>query len=322
MLDLVQGTKLAKTAIELWRGDAESLRRTSDAANLVYSFVESGKTLYLRLTSSLDRTRAQIEAELEFISYLRRGGVNAMPPIPSAEGRSIEEMPIGDRSIFACVFETAKGGRFSYDPANPDKKHFRLCGRTLGKIHALSKTYLPLSEHRRFSWDEDIVLLETRNFLPESEKVVWREFDLLKERLVQRPKSNETYGLTHGDFGATNYRSRGDCLNIFDFDDSCYHWYAYDLAVAIYPHGWRKEASQLWHWLFEGYCENMDSGATLSDIVMFCRWRLVYMFLVYARKWGLENLSGRQAEWFALKRENITRGYSWDGALNIQSSRG
>jgi Ser/Thr protein kinase RdoA (MazF antagonist) len=168
-----------------------------------------------------------------------------------------------------------------------------------------------LDSFRRFAWDEDGLLLAIDDFLPKSEKIVWREYDALKERLRDQPKSSQTYGLIHGDFGETNYRYQDGRLNLFDFDDCCYHWFANDLAITIYPHGWRKEGLQLWDWLYEGYCENMDSDTTLADITMFCQWRLVYMFLVYARKWGFEHLSEQQAGWFAQKRENIARGYRW-----------
>jgi amicoumacin kinase len=302
------GTEIANAAIELWRGEIDSLEYVGSSANRVYSFIESGETRYLRLSSSYDRTKEQVEAELDFISYLHRGGASAVLPLASSAGRFIEELPLADGLLFACVFEEAKGERFRYDSAKPDKEHFRLRGRTLGQIHALSKGYVPSGNFHRFAWDEDRLLLDIDGFLPKSEKIVWREYDVLQERLKDYPKSSQTFGLIHGDFGETNYRYQDARLNIFD----CYHWFAYDLAATIYPHGRRREGLRLLDWLLEGYSENMQLGVTLADITMFCRWRLLYMFLVYARKWGFENLSERQAEWFAQKRENIARGYRWD----------
>ena len=79
----------------------------------------------------------------------------------------------------------------------------------------------------------------------------------------------------------------------------------------IYSHGWRKEGLQLLNWLLEGYSENMRLNVTLAEVTLFCQWRLIYIFLVYARKWGFEHLSQQQAEWFERKRENIARGYQW-----------
>ena len=307
----IHSTELANTAVKLWSGVTGSLQYIGASANHVYSFVESGETRYLRLISSYDRAREQIEAELDFIAYLRRGGVNAMLPLRSSAGRLIEDLPGAHSLLFACVFEEAKGKRFRYDSAQSNKEHFRLRGRTLGRIHALSRAYVPSNRFRRFAWDEDKLLLDMNGSLPESEKIVWREYDALKERLKDYPKSSQTYGLIHGDFGETNYRYEGARLHVFDFDDCCYHWFAYDLAVTIYPHGWRREGLQLLDWLLEGYSEDMQLDVPLADITMFCQWRLIYMFFVYARKWGFKNLSEQQAEWLAVKRENIERGYTW-----------
>jgi amicoumacin kinase len=297
--------------VNLWRGDENSTEQVSDSANYVLSFAESGKKYYLRLTPSFERTKNQIEAELDFVAFLYRGGVSVSMPVSSVAGRLIEEIKSGENLLYACVFEEARGERFKFDSAESVKEHFRLRGRTLGRIHALSKAYAPAGDFRRFAWNEDKILLQTNAFLPESEKIVWREFEFLKERLQDYPKSSETFGLIHGDFGETNYRFQNNQLNIFDFDDCCYHWFLYDVAVTIYPHGWRREGLQLLDWILEGYAEKMRLQTTLADVTTFCRWRLVYMFLVYAKKWGFENLTRRQAEWFASKRENIARGYAW-----------
>ena len=303
--------KYADAALKLWRGDSGSLQDVGDSANLIYSFVESGKKRFLRLTPNYQRTKNQIKAELDFVVFLHRNGVNTMQPIPSAAGRLIEEINSAESLLTACVFEEAKGEHFRYASAKDNKKHFKLRGRTLGQIHALSKNYIPAGDFRRFAWNEDKLLIETDEFLPESEKIVWGEFERLKEQLQNYPKSVATFGLIHGDFGETNYRYQDNRLNVFDFDDSCYHWFVYDIAVTIYPHGWRNEGLQLLGWLLEGYSENMKLEVKLADVTMFCQWRLIYMFLVYARKWGFENLSEQQTGWFAKKRENIAHGYLW-----------
>ncbi|MDQ3179873.1 MAG: phosphotransferase [Acidobacteriota bacterium] len=195
----------AIAAVELWRGNPNSLRLVSQSANNVFSFSESGKKRYLRLTPNNARTKNQIEAELDFVAFLHQNGISAMLPIPSVAGRLIEEINYAENALFACVFEEAEGERFSYDSAEDNKKHFKLRGKTLGQIHALSKTYVPSDNLRRFAWDEDKLLLKTDKFLPKSEKIIWRELDALKEQLKNYPKSAETFGLIHGDFGETNY---------------------------------------------------------------------------------------------------------------------
>lgn len=305
--------ELAAAAVKLWRGGDESLVFVSDSANPVYEFNSRAATFYLRLTSSKNRTKQQIEAELDFISYLRAGGVSVALPIAASDGQFIEEIHAGDELFFACVFPEANGARFRYADFSgaARKAHFRLRGSVLGQVHALSKNYVPAGNFRRFAWDEDVLLREAEKFLPASEKQVWQETKRLREVFRALPKSRENFGLIHGDFGETNYRCGDARLNVFDFDDSCYHWFAYDVAVSIYPHGWRAEGLPLLESLLEGYAENAPVNFTLEDITRFCHWRQIYMFLVYARKWGFTDLSPQQATWFAQKRENIARGYEW-----------
>ena len=157
-------TEIANAASALWHADINSLRYVDCSANRVYSFIDSGETRYLRLISRYDRTKEQVEAELDFIAYLHRAGVSAMLPLASSAGRFIEELPLADGFLFVCVFEEGKGERFTFDSATSKKEHFRLRGRTLGQIHALSNRYLPSGNLRRFAWDQDKLLLNINSF--------------------------------------------------------------------------------------------------------------------------------------------------------------
>jgi Ser/Thr protein kinase RdoA (MazF antagonist) len=222
----------------------------------------------------------------------------------------VETIQHEDAPRFACVFEEAEGECFTFGSDEANRQHFRLRGRTLGRIHALARDYTPVEDSRRFRWEEEDLFRNIGRYLPQSEEMVWAEYSRLMEWLCAYPQDRETFGLIHGDFGPTNFRYRNGALTVFDFDDCCYHWYGYDLAVTIYPHGWRKEAKGLMESLLEGYSEEVRSGVHLRDeLVQFCRLRQLYMFLNYAKRWGLTNLSDEQASWFAQKRDNIARGY-------------
>ena len=178
-------------------------------------------------------------------------------------------------------------------------------------MHALSKGYAPPENRRRFKWDEDAILRDIQAYLPPTEKVVWAEYRELMEWLAARPHDRECFGLIHGDFGPTNFRQAGGELCVFDFDDSCYHWFAYDLAVTIYPHGRREGARALLESLLEGYTsETATSPPQVAELIKLCRLRQLYMFLHYAKAWGLMKLSARQRDWLAQKRDNMTRGYT------------
>jgi Ser/Thr protein kinase RdoA (MazF antagonist) len=53
--------------------------------------------------------------------------------------------------------------------------------------------------------------------------------------LRQLPRTPETYGLVHADLGGLNLFIEEDgAIGIIDFDDSCYHWFVFDLAIVIF----------------------------------------------------------------------------------------
>jgi Ser/Thr protein kinase RdoA (MazF antagonist) len=306
--------QLALEAAKLWRGESDSLQHIGDSETHVYSFIASEKRRFLRLTSSHHRPLSQIEAELDFIRYLHQGGVSVSLPLRSLNGLAVEKMQGANHNFLACVFEEAEGKPFAFNSHGANMKHFRLRGQTLGRIHALAKKYAPSANSRRFAWDEDDCILDAENYLPQSESVVWAEYHRLMDWLRKLPKDEQSFGLIHGDFGATNYRCQDDRLTVFDFDDCCYHWFAYDLAITIYPHGRRKDIRVLLDSLLEGYSEeNVWDARLTKDLMSFCRLRLLYMFLTYAKNWGFSNLSEQQSSWFAQKRENMAGGYKLSG---------
>lgn len=315
MSDPTGTDRIALEALGLWDGTPGSLLRVGESENEVFRFSTGLEARYLRLVSADRRPLEQVEAELEFVSHLAAGGAGVCPALQSANGRLIETFLGPAGALYASSFNEAEGEAFEFGAPEDNLAHFRLRGRALGRIHALSRTFRPSTDARRFAWDQEPCLTHAARHVPKSETAVWREHRELSAWLADRPRDEPCYGLIHGDFGATNYRQLGDRLTVFDFDDCCYHWYAYDLAVAIYPHGWRAEAGALLAALLAGYSETAAGPVPApGELQFFCRLRLLYMFLTYARKWGFADLSERQVRWFARTRDNIVRGYRFGGA--------
>ncbi len=311
MTDTDRLEQIGMVAARLWQATPHSIRHVSDSANLVLTFNTPDKRIFLRLTSARKRRLEQVEAELDFLSYLHKGGVSVSLPVHSVNGRTVESIRIENELLLACAFREAEGEQFIFGDDDANEKEFRLRGQTLGRIHALSRDYIAPEGKRRFQWNEDDLLCNTERYLPRSESIVWTEYDQLMSWLRYFPKSNASFGLIHGDFGPTNYRRQDGQLTVFDFDDSCYHWFAYDIAVTIYPHGWRREVKALADSLLAGYSEYTNGALpNREDLTGFCRLRQLYMFLSYAKRWGFTNLSDQQQHWFAQKRENIARGYN------------
>ena len=122
---------------------------------------------------------------------------------------------------------------YRYREGVPIEEYYQNWGRILGQMHRLAKTYQPVSETiRRPEWDK----WEYYAGFPYGEQlpVIHKKYDQLIAELHALPKEVDSYGLIHNDFNDGNFTvdyDNGD-ITVFDFDDSCYFWFMYDLACA------------------------------------------------------------------------------------------
>ncbi len=218
-------------ARELWEleGDASLLRKMH---NYVYSIQRREDEVILRLTAPARRSKAGLLAELHWMQYLVAQGASVAGPIYSQAGEVAELLKIGNHEFFASVFHHARGRA----PEIKDYKRefFIEFGKTVGEMHKLTKNYSPSSETtKRHGWLEQVMPnLERYKKYPDDPfilKILQAEI----EKLSTLPKTNDCYGLTHSDFHTGNLFIDGKTLTIFDFETCCYHWYVYDIAVAM-----------------------------------------------------------------------------------------
>jgi Ser/Thr protein kinase RdoA (MazF antagonist) len=231
---LVSPTHLAEIA-RLWQGVSPAAP-LDDVTNLVYRFQCQDKPRILRLSHSSHRTETQILAELHWIDYLVRGGVGVAQAVLSQNDRWEEVIEVPGSYFTATVFEQAAG--------NPlDRSHldfhaptfYRNWGRTIGRMHALTKRYDP-GPHRgnRPTWDENNPdLFRARQIVPPQEEKVILEAERILSWLKSLSRDANSFGLVHDDLNATNFFVDHNHVTVFDFDDCCYDWFATDLATAI-----------------------------------------------------------------------------------------
>ena len=70
--------------------------------------------------------------------------------------------------------------------------------------------------------------------IPERLHIVRHRIRSILGEINSLPKDQDSFGLIHGDFNDGNFTvdySNGD-ITVFDFDDSCYFWFMYELASA------------------------------------------------------------------------------------------
>ena len=73
------------------------------------SIKKNGTPLILRITFTPERTLAQIQGELDFVTYLSDHGVNVSRPIPSLAGNLVEMVQAAGHPFHIVSFIKGKG---------------------------------------------------------------------------------------------------------------------------------------------------------------------------------------------------------------------
>nr|WP_307471951.1 phosphotransferase [Paenibacillus harenae] len=204
--------------------------------NVVYTCEKEGTyAKILRIVFLNDRSREDILGELEYVRYLFEHGGSVSDVVSSLKGNLLEEITHNNHIFFICLFKKAKGkmlveNHYRYREGAPITEYYYNCGKVLGKLHQISKGYTPV--HRRYSFYDKYNAEYIEKLIPGS-------LSLLKEKLVQLCKTleeldrnRESFGMIHFDYNDGNYSIDFDNgqISVYDFDNSCYCWYMFDLA--------------------------------------------------------------------------------------------
>lgn len=210
--------------------------------NVVYTCEkEDTGAKVLRIAFLPDRSREDLLGEVEYIQYLFEHGGNVSTVINSRKGNLLEEITHNNHTFFVCLFEKAKGkmlveNNYQYREGALITEYYYNCGKVLGKLHQVSKGYMPV--HRRYSFFDKYNAEYIDKLIPGS-------LPLLKERPVELlntleglDRNQETYGMIHFDYNDGNFSIDYDTgqITVYDFDNSCFGWYMYDLAD-LWTHG-------------------------------------------------------------------------------------
>ena len=188
-------------------------------------FANDQQRRVLRITHLSQRDPTQVHAELEFVNFLKQRVACVCGTI------AIKEQFVFSIGEFVCsLFEMASGRLIEYNDWGPDL--FRNWGRSVGKFHRLSREFKPTGP-RQLDWRED----ENLNFrarVPRDQEDLLTIGHRYLEKLEQYSTAPELYGLIHSDAHAGNFLLNQAELKIFDFDDCCYQWFAFDIATILF----------------------------------------------------------------------------------------
>ena len=295
--------EVLEPAARLFATSREALGKFNDyegCTNLVYHYESQGQPRILRISYRPDRTVELIQAELHFVMHLAEGGVRVSRPVPSVNGHLLEVLAAAGMNFIAVSFVKGQGRRvpdndYRYREGVPIEEYFQNWGQVLGQMHRLAKTYQPIhTDCKRPDWFE----WENASGFPYGEQLpkIQQKYDQLIAELRALPKDIDSYGLIHNDFNDGNFTvdyDNGD-ITVFDFDDSCYFWFIYELACAweggigrtmFRPLSERKDFMKRYmDQVLTGYTrENSLSGEWLAHLPLFLRLIQMQELIYYAQ---------------------------------------
>jgi amicoumacin kinase len=289
----------------------EEIQLLDGFESFLYEYRQGAEKRILRITHSLHRAAAAIRGEVDWLRYLAENNVSVAYALPSLTGELVEVLGEGDEYFSASSY--------IYAPGHPPQREewnnglaVRL-GQLLGRMNALAKTYQPRDPRAsRPHLLQDIDGFE--RFLPSGEEAIAEKWRTLVASLHDLPIGRDDYGIVHQDAHGGNFFVEDEKITLFDFDDTLYAWYAYDVAMAFFymlPHDCSSPenqafASSVFAQLMEGYNrENRLSSAWLNEIPRFLKLREIDLYITIHRSLDLNDLDGWSASFMKNRRERI-----------------
>ncbi|GAB6989227.1 phosphotransferase enzyme family protein [Paenibacillus pini] len=300
---------LAKMVLNNWEFDPESIEMFKYyriSANAIYPFQIKGYTHLLRFAPTSEKSKENILAELDFISYLRKEGYGVLESVASRDQRELLELQTPWGEYYASVFKRVSGVQLNQTDFSDDIV-FNY-GKALGKLHQLSSVYIP-SENMRWSyrdvlrWIQDVLI-----DFPE-ETAALKEAGLLQEYFAATPITERNFGLIHYDFEYDNvfYDKESSSCNVIDFDDAMYHWYAMDIEQALNSLKDCMEPNLLEDkkkCFMDGYLTEYDISEEDAAIVPACR-RFANVYGYTRKLRSMAEKWDHEPEWLLQLRERL-----------------
>jgi len=301
-------------AAERFGATSSSYHLISDVENFVYEYQRGSTPCILRITHHSHRTWHEIMGELDWIHYLSNHGVPVPHVLRSDQGALVETLTGTQGCFFVTAFRKIQGTSIlEADACTPSV--YTEWGRVMGKMHSLAPHYRPReSSWRRPAWHENDLLVRRSEYLAGQPHILEKIQDILNQ-VIQLPQDPKAYGLIHADFTDVNYFLHNDQITVFDFDDSEYHWFAYDIAVVLHdtlpwlPHrGMTLDEFVRFFWtpFYTGYAS--DHSLTtywLQQLPLFLKLREIMVYLFFHKKWELDALTEQQQTLLTGYKANI-----------------
>lgn len=212
----------------------------SENATFLAETPEGARTIF-RVHRPGYHSRAEIAAELAWISALARDGVVATPvPLPARDGSTIVAFADGATERLAVAFTFMPGD----EPAAAADLAgwYGQLGEITARLHRHARHWQRPADFTRKRWDFTTIIgpaahwgdWRTAPGLDAAGRAVLEQTAMLLERQTAAyGQSADNFGLVHCDMRTANLLAAGDRLAVIDFDDCGFSWYGYDFAASL-----------------------------------------------------------------------------------------
>lgn len=244
----------------------------SNSQNTVFEAYLNNIKIALRITADKHRTHEQIQSEITLIYGIINLVELPHQPVPLKLDQYVLPITFEHDTYYAVAYHYIDG--IPLDPRNTYeiKSAAAILARfhrvTAGKLKSIDR---PILLHSAFY---DLSYSTHDQFY--DELVAW------KSRLQS---SSPFYGIIHGDYNFSNLIKSTTYIYLIDFEDSCYGWYAYDIANALYMELFdqrKEQAFDKFSDFFKAFLQSYFSAwpeakVILDDIPMFMTYRVLML---------------------------------------------
>jgi len=219
-------------AAERYDFDKETLHFVADGNYTVkqlYSFNKYDKPYILRVAKSHTEHIDQTRAEMDWLCYLAEKGVSVSRPLKTVDGELAVSAEENGETYIVAAYSKAEGRLFDVnDPNLWNEKVFYNWGKVIGDMHRATKDYTPANGTERYYNIRNNINDNVKLF-PSVEKIA----EELISEIMALPKDRDSYGMVHADLGPGNFLIDEERINVFDFEECQYTWFAHDIGAAL-----------------------------------------------------------------------------------------
>jgi|GEM_PF-2573519 len=215
--------------------DLRNFRFVRKMENIVYQATRFDEEVYLRLTSPFRRSKDEIDAELDWIEHLAKHRLPVVRVIRNNLNYTSLTVKEGDQQYEACLFAKVSG-RHPVAEERLSSQFLYNLGALMARMHETTLSYSPMAHRKlREAWfNERGMRHAQRGALLSPNAALKQRFSDMITWMSGLKITKDNYGLVHADLTTENIFIDDDGgIHVIDFDDCCYHWHAFDLAIAV-----------------------------------------------------------------------------------------